>query len=216
MAEHPGEGPPFCVLLGPDYAGKSSAMAELARASSPWRLVSADDDFLAPGHQLIARLRRDLVKETLPALGTTYSFDFAATLMQTAVVHLRDQALAYLRRGPVLVDSYYYKILAKCRLMGGDNPLFRWWRSFPQPTRVIYLDVAPATAWRRSGSGAVVNGLEHYGDTAGPEEFAAFQADLRKLMLEETRHLPVSIVDGHGSVAATVRNIGEVLADECA
>lgn len=213
MAERPGDAPPFCVLLGPDYAGKSTAMSQLAETSSPWRLVSVDDAFLGTDHRLIARLRRDLVTETLPALGTAYSPDFAATLMQTAVVHLRDQVIG--SRGPVLVDSYYYKILAKCRLLGaGESPLFAWWRRLPQPARVLYLDVPPETAWRRSGEGADLNRLEHYGDRPDRAGFAAYQADLRKIMLEEIRHLPVSVVDARGTVERTVRAIREVLEDE--
>lgn len=213
MAERPD--PPFCVLLGPDYAGKSTAMAELAEATSPWRLVSVDDAFLGPEHGLIGRLHRALFADALPALGTAYSPDFATTLLQAAVVHLRDQVAAC--PDPVLVDSYYYKILAKCRLLGGEeNPLFAWWRSFPQPGLVVYLDVPPETAWRRAGDGRDLNALEHYGSEPGPAAFAAYQADLRKLMLEEVRHLPVQVVDGRAGVAATVRTIREALADELA
>lgn len=210
MAERPG--PPFCVLLGPDYAGKSTAMARLAETPAPWRIVSVDDAFLGPDHGLIGRLRRALVTETLPALGTAYSPDFATALLQTAVVHLRDQVAA--RREPVLVDSYYYKILAKCRLLGAEeNPLFAWWRSFPQPALVVYLDVPPETAWRRAGDGRDLNALEHYGPEPHHDSFAAYQADLRKLMLEEVRHRPVRVVDGTAGVDATVRTIREVLAD---
>src|SRR3954451_3661581 len=213
MAERPGDAPPFWVLLGPDYAGKSTAMTELARRPSPWRLVSADDAFLDPDHRLIARLRRDLVREALPALCTAYSPDFAAALMQTAVIHLRDQVVN--AGGPALVDSYYYKILAKCRLLGtGDSPLFAWWRRLPQPARVLYLDVPPETAWQRSGEGAGLNRLEHYGDRPDRAGFTAYQADLRKLMLEEIRHLPVSVVDARGTAERTVRAIREVLEDE--
>ncbi|MDN3352439.1 hypothetical protein [Actinomadura sp. DC4] len=215
MAANTGDFPPFCVLLGPDYAGKSTVMTELAGGPSPWRLLSVDDAFLGPAHRLIARLRRDLVTETLPALGTAYSPDFAASLMQTAVVHLRDQVAAYRPLGPVLVDSYYYKILAKCRLLGaGESPLFAWWRSLPQPGRVLYLDLPHETAWRRSGEGAGLNPLEHYGERPEQAAFAAYQADLRKIMLEEIRHLPVSVVDARGTVGQTVRAIREVLADE--
>ena len=64
------------------------------------------------------------------------------------MIHLRDR-LAHVRDGrPVVVDSYCYKILARCRLAGvGDNPMFDWWRTFPQPTRVRYLDIPPEKAW---------------------------------------------------------------------
>jgi thymidylate kinase len=208
-------GPPFVVLLGPDYAGKSSTMAELAGSGSPWRLISVDDTFLGPGHALIAQLRRQLVADTLPALGRAYSLDFAASLMQTAVVHLRDQIMAGAGRRPALVDSYYYKVLAKCRLAGsGDNPMFAWWRSFPQPRRVLFLEVAPETAWRRSHVGAKANRLEHYGERPDKAAFETFQSDLRRLMFDEVRHLPLSIIRERSSVARTTQDVREVLSGE--
>src|SRR5215510_9719888 len=121
MAESSAEvDPQFCVLLGPDYAGKSSVLAELSGLATPWRCVSVDDAFLGPGHGLIASLRRHLVQDALPLLGTAYSVDFVASLLQTAVLHVRDQVLAA-GGTPVLVDSYYYKILAKCRLAGASE-----------------------------------------------------------------------------------------------
>jgi thymidylate kinase len=206
---------PFFVLLGPDYAGKSTAMTELANSSWPWRFISVDDSFLSPGHALISRLRRHVVKDALPVLGKEYSFDFAVSLLQTAVVHLRDQIVADDDRRPALVDSYYYKILAKCRLIGsGENPMLTWWRSFPQPRRVLYLDVAPQTAWGRSRAGVLANRLEHYGEYPGWEAFQAFQADLRKMMLDEVRHLPVSIIHERDGIAGTAQDIREVLSGE--
>lgn len=206
--------PPFFVLLGPDYSGKSSALAGLAAALPGWRFLSVDDAFLDPAHALITRLRRQLVKDVLPSLGSAYSPAFAASLMQTAVVFLRDQILAGDGRTPVVVDSYYYKILAKCRLAGdGENPMFAWWRSFPQPRRVLYLEVAPRTAWRRSGAGERANRLEHYGERPGWASFEAFQTDLHKVLLDEVRHLPVTVIRERHGLARTVHDIGAALTD---
>ncbi|WP_202919302.1 hypothetical protein [Saccharothrix deserti] len=207
-------GPRFCVLLGPDYAGKSSVLAELAGEVSPWHFVSVDAAWLAPEHRLLADLRRHLVHEVLPRVGNAYSDEFVAGLLQLAVLHLRDRVLAA-GDTPVLVDSYYYKILAKCRLAGvHGNPMFAWWRSFPQPTRVIYLDIAPETGWRRCGAGAEVNPLEFYGDRPDWPRFEAYQTDLRKVMLDETAHLPVTFVAEQDSVARTAALVREALADE--
>ncbi|MFD0688725.1 hypothetical protein [Actinomadura fibrosa] len=214
--------PRFTVLLGPDYAGKSAALAELARRPAGYRIVSADDAFLAPRHALIGRLRRDLVGEVLTAPARAYSPEFTAALLQTAVVHLRDRLLeraaedaAEDARAPLVVDSYYYKILAKLRLTGlGDHPMYGWWRTFPQPGHVVFLDVAPATAWRRSGDGALLNGLEHYGTGAGRgafESFRSFQADLRELLLAEVGHLPVSVLPESGDVEQAAKAVEEVL-----
>ncbi|MFD9515715.1 dTMP kinase [Streptomyces sp. NPDC059979] len=214
--------PEFCVLLGPDLAGKSSAMSALRRAPhaprgphaprTP-RLISADDAFLAPGHALIGRLRREVVKD-VAAPGRSWSPDFFAAMLQTAVVHLRDQLLDDART-PAVVDSYYYKLLAKCRLAGaGDNPMFDWWRSFPQPRRVVYLEVSPETAWRRSREGARLNRLEHYGDVPDRDAFERYQADLRKTMREEIRDLPMTVIEEHGDPARTAAEIRKVLAHE--
>ncbi|MEJ8642015.1 hypothetical protein WKI68_12145 [Streptomyces sp. MS1.HAVA.3] len=113
------------------------------------------------------------------------------------------------------MDSYYYKLLAKCRLAGaGDNPMFDWWRSFPQPRRVVYLEVSPETAWRRSREGARLNRLEHYGDVPDRDAFERYQGDLRKTMREEIRDLPVTVIEEHRDPARTAAEIRKVLAHE--
>ncbi|MET9496320.1 hypothetical protein [Streptomyces sp. NPDC006552] len=203
---------PFYVLLGPDGAGKSSVMTEIADRLPGWRTLSTDDAFVGPEHRLVTRLRHDVVEGLLPKLGTDYSADFLAGLLQTAVIHLKDQVERYDPRVPLLVDSYYYKILAKCRLAGvQDNPMYTWWRSFPQPRAVVYLDVSPETAWRRSGNGARLNPLEYFG--ARPEwlGFESYQKGLRKLMWEEIQDMPVTVIDERPDTARTADAVVEVL-----
>jgi thymidylate kinase len=201
--------PKFYVLLGPDYAGKSAILTALASSTTDWRYISVDDEFLGIEHALIASLRRQFAYEVLPGLNTAYSVDFAASMLQTAVLYLRDQVVAN-SGGPVLVDSYYYKILAKCQLIGAELPMFDWWRTFPQPQRVLYLDVSPRTAWRRAGGH--VNRLEHYGDQPEWPGFEEFQHNLAKVMLEEIT-VPVTVI-GERSLSRTIREVRKVLADE--
>jgi len=206
--------PRFSVLLGPDYAGKSSVLAELAGTAPELHGISVDDGWLAPEHQLLADLRRQLVREVLPRVGTAYSDEFVAGLLQLAVLHVRDRVLA-VGDAPVLVDSYYYKILAKCRLAGvRENPMFAWWRSFPQPARVIYLDVTPETAWQRCGGGTEANPLEYYGDRPDWPRFEAYQTDLHKVMLDELSHLQVTVIKEQDGIGRTAQQVREVLADE--
>ena len=209
------EPPTFSVLLGPDYAGKSSVMAELRATVPDWRLVSVDTPFVGPEHTVLSRLKHALVPDTLPGLGSAVSCDFVLSLAQTAVVYLRDQVLAAPAGATVVVDSYYYKILAKCRLIGGDDhPVFAWWRTFPQPRHVLYLDVAPEVAWARCASGARVNRLEHHGEEPDRIAFESFQSDLHKLVLDEVRDLPVTRLPDGGTVADTARAVREVLSGD--
>ncbi|MGX1850044.1 hypothetical protein [Streptomyces sp. NPDC055299] len=210
--------PAFCVVLGPDYAGKSSALTELSRREPDWRIVSADDAFLTPGHSLISRLRRELVGEVVPALHRAYSADFMLTLLQTAVLHLRDSILRSTDGTPIVVDSYFYKILAKCRLSGVDeHPLYDWWRTFPRPRRVLYLEVSPETAWRRCGKGRDLNPLEYYGEKADRMAFESFQSDLHKTLWEEIEPLPVTGLAeaGNGQASRVAQDIREAVADAC-
>ncbi|MFJ4840109.1 hypothetical protein [Streptomyces sp. NPDC088746] len=204
---------PFYVLLGPDCAGKSTVMADLSAALPGWRTLSTDDGLVAGEHRLIPQLRRNVVRDVLPGLGRTYSADFLANLLGTAVVHLKDQLERQEPGVPVLMDSYYYKILAKCRLAGLEgHSLYDWWRSFPQPREVIYLDVSPETAWRRSGRGARLNPLEYFGDRPEWFGFESYQKNLGKLLLEETGGLPVTVVEERPGTAATAAAVREVLA----
>jgi thymidylate kinase len=210
----PVDAPEFAVLLGPDFAGKSSALAELRAHSPAWRVVSTDQQFLDSKHSLIAVLRHG-VADLLPSLGRDYSPEFLAGLLQTAVLHLRDQIVDVEARGPTVVDSYYYKILAKCHLAGiQDNPMFTWWRSFPQPRRVIYLQVSEKSAWRRCGEGARLNRLEYHGDRPNQDGFARYQRTLDTLMREEIRHLPVTFVAEQATPARTAWAIQEALTHE--
>ncbi|MEV0319431.1 hypothetical protein ACIBKX_37670 [Streptomyces sp. NPDC050658] len=215
MPDRTRHAPPFCVLLGPDHAGKSTVLDRLRRAEPQWRTLSVDDAHLAPEHALIGRLRRDVVKDIAPH-PESWSTEFLTTLVQTAVVHLRDQLLRDDGpRRPVVVDSYYYKLLAKCRLAGApDGPLFDWWRTFPRPRRVIYLDVPPETTWRRAGQGAGLNILEYYGPRPEWDAFRRYQTDLAKTMRDEIQSLPVTVVGEHDRPEDTVAAIREVLTHE--
>ncbi|WP_315904266.1 hypothetical protein [Streptomyces sp. ASQP_92] len=203
---------PFYVLLGPDGAGKSSVMAEVAARLPGLRTLSTDHGLVGPGHALVGALRRNVVEDVLPHLGTYYSTDFLASVLQTAVVHLRDELERHQDDVPLLMDSYYYKILAKCRLAGiRHNPMYTWWRSFPQPRVVVYLDVSPASAWARSGEGARLNPLEYFGDRPEWLGFESYQRSLRKLMLEEVRDVPVTIIEEQPSAARAAEAVVEVL-----
>lgn len=201
--------PAFSVLLGPDYAGKSSVVRALA--ADGWHCVSYDREFVEPECSLVDDLRDGFVTRALPGMGSAYSADFLITLLQTSVVYLRDHTLRAAPGRQVITDSYYYKVLAKCVLKGLVNEsIFAWWRSFPPPTRVIYLDVDPETAWLRSGEGLRLNPFEYYGEAPTREGFHRFQADLRRLMLREVGPLPVNVLTASGGVGQAVDEIRRI------
>jgi thymidylate kinase len=186
----------FSVVLGPDYAGKSTLLTEMAEQGM--HCVSYDKEFVRHDTALINDLRGAFIKRALPAAGGVYSSDFVVTLLQTSVIYLRDEMLrAAAGDRPIVVDSYYYKVLAKCRLTGLVNEhMFAWWRAFPQPRQVIFIDVDVRTAWRRCDEGAQLNPFEYYGATPTWDGFRTFQNDLRRLLIEEVRALPVNRIDG--------------------
>ena len=201
--------PDFNVLLGPDYAGKSSVLAALA--ADGWQCVSYNREFVEPRYSLVDDLRDGFVGRGLPGIGSAYSPDFLVTLLQASVVYLRDRTVQASPDRPVVTDSYYYKILAKCLLKGLVNDqLFAWWRSFPPPARVIYLDVDPETAWVRSGKGSRLNSFEYYGTAPTWEGFRRFQTDLRELMLREVGPVAVEMLPAQRGVGPTVEAIRRI------
>lgn len=185
------------VLLGPDYVGKSSVMRVLRRHSR-WSLVSCDDDFVPESYGILKDLRRLFLEQALARASDMHSPDFLVTGLQMSTVYLRDRACFELGKGPVLVDAYYYKVLAKCALTGlVSERLFDAWRRYPQPDRVIFLRVDPEVAFARARLAGTLNGFEHHGQAGSFREFARFQRDLVERMLHEVRSLPLQIVDAN-------------------
>ncbi|WP_431930455.1 dTMP kinase [Micromonospora sp. RP3T] len=189
------DGTGFWALLGPDLAGKSTVLRRL-HDEHGWRVVSYDDRYLGP-YPLIHQLRSSWITDAFRWAGERYSPELVVSVLTPIVLHLREELARAAGADRVIIDSYYYKLLVKCRLLGVEHtPTFDYWRSFPQPGRVLYLDVPAETAWARSDDGARVNRFEHYGPTVGRADFVRLQTDLRAALLAEVRDLPVRIVDG--------------------
>lgn len=185
----------FWVLLGPDYAGKSTVLERLHEEYG-WRVVSYDDRYLEQ-YPLISRLRRTWVADAFAWTGKRYSAELVLSVLHPIVLHLRDEIVRAADQEHVIVDSYYYKLLAKCRLLGVEHqPIFDYWRSFPRPRGVLYVDVPPEVAWRRTGQGSTVNAFEHHGATARQAGFTRLQSELRAAALAEVGDVPVTMVEG--------------------
>jgi thymidylate kinase len=187
-------------------------MTALSRRDG-WDCVSVDPDMLAPRHAVIGRLRRLFLEDVLTAAPGTFTPELHLSLMQCAVVHMRDR-VASSSSSRIIVDSYYYKILAKCLLAGLDeHPVLEWWRTFPQPQRAVFLEVAPASAWERADRGASLNPSEH-GLKAGEIQFTAFQAyqeALTAAMRRELVGVPTVVIEQRRDLAETVDAVLEAL-----
>ena len=196
----------FWTLLGPDFAGKSSALARLEDEHG-FQVVSHDDRFVGD-YPLVATLRGCWVDEALVWSGKRYTPELVVAVMHAVILHQRDELARQTGDGPVIIDSFYYKVLAACELLGVTHePTFDYWRSFPQPEGVVYLDVPPEDTWERSGRGVRVTAFEHYGQEVTREGFLRMQTDLRARMLAEVNDLPLTVVDGTADPDAVLAKI---------
>ena len=204
----------FWTVLGGDYAGKSEVLGRL-RDQTGWPVISYDDPYLH-GYPVVRWLRESAFFEAYRQLGQPYSADLAFSLLTPIVLYLRDELLRRAADGPAVVDSYYYKLLAKGIVTGlADESATASWRAllYPRPEGVIFLDVAPEVAWDRS-CGAV-NPFEYHGAEPSWAGFARFQRDLRRVMLDQIKELPVLAIDANrpapevaADVITTLRQAG--------
>ncbi len=204
----------FCVLLGTDFSGKSSALREVARRSD-WRAVSYDDELVPEQFSFIRRLKPDLMGTILPNLAQ-FSPEMLIGWLHVTELYIRDASLAFVREGrDVLADSSFYKMLAKCVLKGlGDDPIVQSWRAFPPADRIIFFRMTPEQLVERVPELGKLNALEHYGSTPTRDGFLSFQRDLQDKMLEEVRGLPLDILDGAAPREVLVERVLEILAQE--
>ncbi|MGW3158326.1 dTMP kinase [Streptomyces sp. NPDC001089] len=184
----------FWTLLGPDFSGKSTVLNRL-HTEHDWHVVSYDDRYLESA-PLIRRLREMWIADAFAWSGRRYTPELVLAVLHPIVLHLRDELARAADLERVVVDSYYYKLLSKCALLGlEDSEMFAAWRSFPQPEGVIYLDVSPETAWQRSERGVRINPFEHFGARPTRDGFLRLQGELRGALLKEASELPLTVLD---------------------
>lgn len=169
-----------------------------------WRLVSQDDAFLEGDYVVLQHLKRHFLSHVLTRPEPPYSPAFTLAGLHMAVMYLHDRVEAARKTGAgfVLVDSYYYKIWAKCVLKGlVDRRVFSLWRALPKPDRVFLLHAEPEVLWERSGEGALLNPFEYHGPRPERGAFLRFQEEMTRLMVREAGGCPLEVLEARGSTA---------------
>jgi thymidylate kinase len=175
------------------------------------RFVSHDDAFLGENASLINCLKHEFLRRLGGGANYRCSRSFLLSLLQPIVAYLREQIMMAEPTTRVVVDGYYYKILAKCLLLGlVDDELFASWRRLPRPTLVIYLDADPETTWRRA-SGKKLNPFEHYGPLPSRAGFLEFQRDLATELLREIGGVPMCRIRGDRELQCVLEQIEIVI-----
>jgi hypothetical protein len=201
---------PCAVVVGADHAGKSTVLRSLvARGVS---VISCDDDLLAPPYAVLAQLRQAWGHAM--ASGQAFSREFMLTGLQLPLFYMRDEMARRRCLEPVVMDSYHYKVLAKCRLLSLEIArMTTLWREFPDPDLVIVLGVDDEALWQRSGRGAQVHPFEHYGAEVSKDTYLTFQRDLLREIRKETRHLPCFEIDANEDPDVVLRQVQAAIAE---
>jgi thymidylate kinase len=195
---------PFFVLIGGDGAGKSTALGELSQRAEI-EVVSLESLAASSRYDFVATARRVLFDKVLAG---KYTDQLKLSCLHLTVMCLHDAVSRARLERPVLVDGYYYKLLAKAMVFGFADPaLVAAWRALPRPTRVVHLAIDPERAFDRIGRAEKINALEHAGDVPSREAFVRFQRRMITCMLDEVSGIELVEVPAAipaGEVAARI------------
>jgi thymidylate kinase len=191
-ADAPGK---FLVLLGTDGSGKSTV---LSRVRLPGLVTASWRDLRS--HDLPAMLAADApthIKDRLPGLSRAMFIGGHLVAQYEYLVRPQTDIGNH-----VLLDSYYFKLLAKERLLGTVHPVLEeLCAELPAPDGVIYLDVPAHTGLARKAG--AISSYECFGEPT-PPSFLTFQTRLAAMLKDELARLPHVVVSGDGPPAAVV------------
>jgi thymidylate kinase len=159
----------FLVLLGIDGSGKSTLLFCMAKAgvqTASWHELRS--------HEVPATLAPNVptsVKNRLTPLARAMFIGGHLVAQYEYLVRPRIEAGL-----TTVLDSYYYKLLAKERLLGFAHPaLEQLCAELPQPDGIIYVDVDPRESYRRKKG--CFSSYEHFG-APSQDSYVAFQTQL--------------------------------------
>lgn len=190
----------FCILGG-DGSGKTTLLNALALrcpeiVTVSWKRLSAVTVLpdLLPGLSPPETLRR------LGPRSRAAMFCYLASLEFEMIIE------PALKAGKtVVVDSYWYKFVAKMRVLNMAAPfLYPVVQSLPHPDRIIFLDTPVELALERKSD---MNFFDCNGDIAN---FLTFQRALSETMLGFVESLPLSRIDGRARPEAILERVVEI------
>lgn len=177
----------FLVLVGIDGSGKTTLLSRLSLPgvmTTSWRELR--------GHDVPATLAPDaptLIKNRLPVLSRAMFVGGHLVAQYEYLVRPQLDSGAH-----VLLDSYYFKLLAKERLFGtAHQALEDLCRELPQPDGVIYIDVPPLMSYQRKRGL-----LSPYECDGHPTEasYIRFQTSLATAIRTQISDVPNVVIDG--------------------
>lgn len=179
----------FLVLLGIDGSGKTTLLSSLKDES----LVTASWRDLR-NHELPSVMAPDAptrIKNRLSDIPRAVFIGGHIVAQYEYLVRPETSAGRH-----VILDSYWYKVLAKEHLLGRLHPVLGELRELlPVPDAVILLDVSPQTAYARKCRASTP--YERFGDLDAEGGFVRFQTSLfARWETELSGHPAVYRVDG--------------------
>lgn len=195
----------LCVLLGHDGSGKSTVLRKLAVLEPCWTCTSADPEELRVDSSLISTIWGGTGHPREYALilkNRARSLFFGLTVM-IEEEHVICPALSI--GHIVVVDSYFYRFLAKEMVLNPDGSqiLNSLINEFHTPDLVLFLDVQPDICFQRKQA---LSRFEYVGrpDFAG---FKLLQESTQGHMRKLTRGIPIATVEGNRSIDAVTENV---------
>lgn len=178
----------FLSVVGIDGSGKSTLLRRVAQTHRSIRLLHWQE------FEAVTRIQEQLgapaatAPEVLHLLGPHSRaglLSYIASLEYELVIEPTVAA-----GSSVIVDSYWYKFVAKMLVAGAAAPtLLPACQALPPPDGVFFLEIDPERAYLRKEH---VNFFEANGPR---EEFPAFQRGVQAEMLRLLSNVPVTVVD---------------------
>lgn len=191
----------FLCLLGADGSGKTTLLEALERrhpqiVTVHWRQLASVTLLpeLLPGLDPPETFRR------LGPLSRAAQFCYLAALEYEMLVKPAVEA-----GRTVIVDSYWYKFVAKMRVLNMAAPyLYDVCESLPSPKCVLFLDTPLETARERKSN------MNFFDCNGHVDRFVTFQTQLRDVMLGFVDGLPVVRLDGLASPDVVAEAVAEI------